>query len=514
MRLLRATYLVLTGILFSSSLGAQQVPGILSTETREMYSRQMEAFRLQYPVEAMLRGSSVDLPPVKLTHSQMRELIENSDVSWKIIDPDKVLAFLEFYAIEHPDETACMIGLALQQHENHSGVFTQKSMPESLAFLPVVKSGMNPQYASPQGAFGSWQFMYSTARLYNLRVNEFVDERLENQKATEAAARMLNDLFRLYDNWPLALAAYNCGPAKVNKAIKMAGDSQNVSAVYKHLPLPEADMYHAFVAMNILIRHPLKFGIEPVRLDDYTPRDTVFVRDELHLGQVADLLAVDKAVLDRLNPAYTLSVIPASGQEKYPLFIPQGKALEFAGLEDSMYHHRDTFYFDLKSPEKENKTASGAPAPRVPGGDYTPVNYTIKSGDNIGFLAEWFDTPASDIRYWNDIHGNMIRAGQTIVVYVPKSKLEYYAAVDKLSFQKKQAREGRAVESEKPKAEPKEELKPGEYDLYTVQSGDNPWQIAKQFPGVSDQDILRWNGIGPRDLRPGQQLKIKKIPGK
>ncbi len=514
MRLLRTTYLFLAGILFSCSLGAQQVPGILSAETHKMYSRQMEAFRLQYPVEAMLRGSSVDLPPVKLTHSQMRELIENSDMFWKIIDPDKVLAFLEFYAIEHPGETACMIGLALQQHENHSGVFTQKSMPESLAFLPLVKSGMNPRYASPQGAFGSWQFMYSTARLYNLKVNEFVDERLENKKATEAAARMLDDLYRMYDNWPLALAAYNCGPAKVNKAIKMSGDSQNVSAVYKHLPLPYADMYHAFIAMNILIRHPLKFGIEPVRLDKPGPSDTVFVHNKLHLGQVADLLQLDMADLKERNPSYTSSVIPAGESGNMPLVLPEGKKSAWTLLEDSIYHHRDTFYFDLKSPEDKSKTASEAPAPRVPGDDYTPVNYTIKSGDNIGFLAEWFDTPASDIRYWNDIRGNMIRAGQTLVIYIPKSKLEYYAAVDKLSFQQKQAREGKVVSREKEETKPAEKLDPGEYELYTVKSGDNPWQIAKQFPGVSDQDILRWNGIGPRDLKPGQKLKIKKMQSK
>ena len=514
MKALRISYPFITAILLSISVFAQQPPGILSPETRQVYEAQMDAFRTQYPVDILMRGSSVDLPPVNLTHSQMRELIENSDLSWEIIDTDKVLAFLDFYAIEHPDETACMISMAIRQHENTGHIFTEKSLPESLVYLPLVRSGMNPHYASPKGAYGNWQFKYSTARLYHLKVDEYMDERLDDHKSTIAAARLLRDLYRLYDNWPLALAAYNCGPGNVNKARKMADKPSDVADVYHYLPAPEADMYHAFVAMTIIMQQPVRFGIEPVRLQETDVSDTVMVSEKLHLGQVADVLDVDLEDLTQRNPCYTKSVIPADADNKLTLLLPEGKAEAYVTMADSIYHYKDSLYFNLKAPGNENKTASDAPAPRVPGGDYTPVNYTIKSGDNIGFLAEWFDTPATDIRYWNGIRGNMIRAGQSIVVYVPNGKLKYYAAVDKLSFAQKQAREGKIVNSPDSSTPTAEELKPGEYVLYTVKSGDNPWQIAKQYPGVSDQDILRWNGIGPRDLKPGQKLKIKKMQSK
>ncbi|MFO7791301.1 MAG: LysM peptidoglycan-binding domain-containing protein, partial [Bacteroidales bacterium] len=180
--------------------------------------------------------------------------------------------------------------------------------------------------------------------------------------------------------------------------------------------------------------------------------------------------------------------------------------------EDSMYHYRDSFYFSRPNPE--DNLANGTQKKNIPGDDFVPVNYTIKSGDNIGFLSEWFDTPASSIRYWNNIRGNFIRAGQTIVVYVPKDKKNHYTALESMSFAEKQAREGEIVSKNSQKQTQKEKLKHGTYILYTVKPGDNPWQIAKKHPGISDQDILRWNNINPQDLKPGQKLKIKKNKGK
>jgi membrane-bound lytic murein transglycosylase D len=180
-------------------------------------------------------------------------------------------------------------------------------------------------------------------------------------------------------------------------------------------------------------------------------------------------------------------------------------------MKDSIYNYKDSLYFNLKPLVAETKSVKEIPIQYTPGKGYTPVDYTIKSGDNLGYITDWFDTQISEVRYWNGIRGNTIRAGQKLVIYVPDSKKTYYSSVDKLSFQQKQAREGKFISSKAKVLPIEEKLKTGEYTLYTVRSGDNPWQIAKKYPGVSDQDILRWNGISPRDLKPGQKLKIKKI---
>jgi membrane-bound lytic murein transglycosylase D len=501
--------LVLTSLMVLS-VHAQQSYPTLTPETQAKFENQLRALSKHYKPEKEI-NHNIALPHLWPSLTDITPILEKFSPGISIVNAEKTMAFLFFYAYEHPDETAVLLALAEQQKEQYATFFQADSMPPELGYLPLVSSGMHPDYVSASGAVGLWQFKYSTARLYDLRVTEYLDERRETSRSTIAAAKMLKDFYRQYEQWPLAIAAWSCGPCAVNKAIKDTGNPGDLKAVFKKLPVQEADIYHAFTAMNIIIENPGEFGIKPASIKVEAPKDTVLVQHKLHFGQVSALTGIDEKLLEKFNPGYPQSIVPATPDNNLPLYLPQDMSELFMTNEDSMYHHRDSFYFSR--PKPEDNLANGSRKKNIPDDDYVPVSYTIKSGDNIGFLSEWFDTPVSNIRYWNNIHGNFIRAGQTIVVYVLKDKKNHYTALESMSFTEKQAREGKLVSNTSQKERIRGNLKQGTYILYTVKRGDNPWQIAKQYPGISDQDILRWNNISPHDLRPGQKLKIKKQRG-
>ena len=146
-------------------------------------------------------------------------------------------------------------------------------------------------------------------------------------------------------------------------------------------------------------------------------------------------------------------------------------------------------------------------SPQTPGKDYVKLSYTVKSGDAVGLIAQWYSVKTSDLRYWNNIRGNMIRSGQKLAIYKHKSKAEKYRDIKDLSYADKQARIGKTVTA---KAEEPIDDNNGEYEIYTVRSGDTLWDIAKLYKGVTDTDIMRWNNISKASsLKPGQKLRIK-----
>ncbi|MDA3910022.1 MAG: LysM peptidoglycan-binding domain-containing protein [Bacteroidales bacterium] len=496
--------------LFASQGNAQSVPRELSPETRALINAQMHNMKAWYPVQNAEKQIAPPFMQLTPSRADMRAMLQTQS-DFPLEKADLVLDILEFYLFDHQDDCAYLLAMS-ELHKNVSGAaFEAEKLPRNLMHLVLVSSGMNPEYASPAGALGAWQFMYSTGRLYKLRIDEYVDERREITRSSEAAAKMLSDFYRLYKDWPLAITAYACGPVNVNKALKKVSPERSFDAIYPYLQSPQRDMYLSFLAVNVLISNYKAFGIEPVSIPFPIEADTVFVDEDLHLGQLAAVANMDEALLCQLNPVYPKKIVPGTKALKLPLLVPVGKAADFIRLKDSIYTYNDSAFFNIKPIETEKSEVAENAEPYRPGNGFTAVDYTIKSGDNLGFISEWFDANISEIRYWNGIHGNSIRAGQKLVIYVPESKKSYYTSVDKLSFQQKQAREGKLVEQKKSPEPVKEELKPGEYEIYTVKSGDNPWSIAKKFPGVSDQDILRWNSIDPKGLSIGQKLKIKKL---
>jgi membrane-bound lytic murein transglycosylase D len=241
--------------------------------------------------------------------------------------------------------------------------------------------------------------------------------------------------------------------------------------------------------------------------------DTLMINDYLHLNQVASQLNVDIYNLRELNPVYRRDVVPATNEKPLPLRMPVELVAPFIDRFDAIYaYERESFFPDNKLVVPSSSSGSARHVPIDIRGK-TPVSYTVKSGDTPGHIARWFNVRLDDLRDWNNLSRNLIRVGQRLTIYVPEDKKTHYERVNLLSFNAKQELVGQPVTANVAPISSSREVpdtSDGDFEYYTVRSGDNLWNIAQRFPGVSNQDIMRLNNItNERSLRVGQRLRIR-----
>ncbi len=377
----------------------------------------------------------------------------------------------------------------------------RKGLPMELRCVPIIESGLKPRAYSRAGASGLWQFIYSTGKQYGLHVDSYIDERRDPVESTTQAIRFFEDLYAIYQDWFLVIAAYNCGPGNVNKAIRRSGGKRDYWAIYYYLPRETRGYVPAFIAANYLVNYYEEHNIKavPNNLPAYT--DTVMVNKPLNLNQVAEVMSLDISLLRDINPQYRLDIIPG-GKQSYVLTLPGMASADYVMLEDSIMAYKRDEMIDKKRANVQPGNNSYARARGVAPAGKVALTYTVKSGDNLGFIADWYDVRVSDLRYWNNIYRNMIRVDQKLLVYVPKDKVNKYKNISKTKSA--------------PKASPKNATEVAvdlnaEYEYYQVRNGDNLWVIARRYPGVSAENIKALNGMNSNDIKPGQYLKIRKI---
>ena len=427
--------------------------------------------------------------------------------------------YIEMYTTRKPGQVEIMLGLSAYYFPFFEEIFDKYGLPFELKYMAIIESALNPRARSRAGAMGLWQFMLGTAKGLNLEVTTFIDERCDVLKATDAAARYLKQLYDVYQDWHLVIAAYNCGPGNVNKAITRAGGKTDYWQIYYALPRETRGYVPAFIAaayvMNYYREHQLKPRYPALALNT----DTIMVNQLINLRQIAANLRIELDQLQDLNPIYRRDVIPGSPEKAYPVRIPVELVSDFILQSDTIYRHERDLHFpgntivtpQTTSDSKERYTPSSLEGK-------TRIIYTVKSGDNPGFIADWFDVPLGELKSWNNIRKNMIRVGQKLTIYVPEDKSEYYRKINNLSFTAKQSLSGKNVPTnpvKKPAAGAENNTGTevasveGDYEIYTVKQGDNLWTIARKFPGISNQDIMKLNNITDvKGLRAGQKLKI------
>ena len=286
-------------------------------------------------------------------------------------------------------------------------------LPLELKILPVIESALNPRAVSRVGATGLWQFMYSTGKLYGLQIDSYVDERRDPLSATMAAVRYLRDLYNIYGDWTLVIAAYNCGPGNVNKAIRRSGGKRSYWDIYYHLPRETRGYVPAFIAANYAMNYANEHHIYPKKLDMPLTTDTVVTHGRLHLEQVAAVLNVPIQQLRDLNPQYKHDLLPSL--ESNVLRLPGDVVGQFIDREEEILSYKDSIYL---SPKKIQEPASYTGDPfLVPKGAQL-VRYKVRRGDVLGSIAMQFRVTVSQIKGWNGIRGSMIREGQTLKIYV------------------------------------------------------------------------------------------------
>ena len=415
--------------------------------------------------------------------------------------------FIQMYTEKKRSQVEMMLGLAEYYFPMFEEILDKYNLPLELKYLPIIESALNPVARSRAGANGLWQFMYGTAKNMHLEITSFVDERRDPVKATEAAAQYLKQLYDIYGDWQLAIAAYNCGPGNVNRAIRRSGGKTNYWDIYYRLPRETRGYVPAFIAAAYVMNYYKEHLLIPQVPEFPTDVDTIMVNNYLHFDQVAKVLDMDKDEIYSLNPMFRRNVIPAKQDKTYPLVLPEGKIMEFIDKDTSVFAWNRNKYFPNNTLVNPTESSSAYFTPADIKGK-AKVIYTVKSGDNVGFISSWFHIRQNDLRYWNNINRNIIRVGQKLAIYVPEKDKEKYEKVAKMSLADKQASIGKLVTNSTPK---EVNLPDPNYEYYTVKQGDNIWDIAQKYAGITSDEIMRLNNISnERGLYVGQKLKIKK----
>jgi membrane-bound lytic murein transglycosylase D len=419
---------------------------------------------------------------------------------------------IHVYTVNKRELFSAILGLKEYYFPMIEDIFDSHGIPTELKYMAIIESALNPNAVSRVGATGLWQFMNSTGRMYGLTVNSVVDERRDPVKATHAAARYMKDLYNIYKDWILVIAAYNCGPGNVNKAIRRSDNRKDYWEIYYRLPRETRGYIPGYIAAAYAVNFYEEHNIRPLPLNFPVATDTIMIDKDMHLTQISEVMGIPEGELRMLNPQYRTGLVPGL-TKPMPITLPLSHLSDFIGLNDTIRGYKAEIYL--------NKNISVAdPARSAAGSSYTPPDvkgrtklvYTVKEGDNLGYISEWYRVGLSDLRYWNNIYRNTIRIGQKLSVFVEPSKADFYARVDKMSFAEKQTMIGKSV----PLQPQSSQLytgggSDGEYITYTVRYGDTIWNIVKKYDSVTISDILSLNNItDPQKIQVGQVLRIKK----
>ncbi len=297
-------------------------------------------------------------------------------------------------------------------------------LPLELKYLPVIESALNPLATSRVGAAGLWQFMVATGKQYGLEVNSLVDERRDPIKSSYAAAQYLRDLYKIFGDWSLVIAAYNCGPENINKAIHRAGGEADYWKIYPYLPKETRGYVPAFIAANYVMNYYCEHNICPMRTQLPAKTDTIIVSRDVHLRQIAEVCGVDIDELRTLNPQYRRDVVNG-GNKPSVIRMPATMTNTFIANEDSIYNYKTETLFTRRSlVEVDNSSSVGGSRKS----SASKKNYsrkrkrtrvkrvTIRKGDTLSEIAERNHTTVRKLRQLNGIKGNNIRAGKKIRV--------------------------------------------------------------------------------------------------
>jgi len=313
-------------------------------------------------------------------------------------------------------------------------------LPLELKYLPVIESALDPTAKSHAGAVGLWQFMLATGKRYGLTVNSLIDERQDPYKATWAAAQYLRDLYKIFGDWNLVIAAYNCGPNTINKAIHRAGGQKDYWKIYPYLPRETQGYVPAFIAANYVMNYYCEHNICPMRTRYPVTTDTIAIHKDLHLTQVAELTGLDKEAVKALNPQYRTDIIPGTSGTM-TLCLPTDQLTTFIDLGDSVYNYRATELLTRRTAVSVEQTEAASTSrasrttskTRSKSSAYSSrskstrssrksrktkktVTTTVRSGDTLSDIARRNGTTVKKLRQLNGIKGDLINTGKKIRV--------------------------------------------------------------------------------------------------
>lgn len=469
---------------------------------------------LWYVHKSMLKGDTVSF---NMDSVHFRSSVTDKEYLQRLADMNSFITlpfnetvrnYIILYSEKMPTKMSSMLALSQYYFPIFEEIFDRYGLPKELKYMAVIESAFNPVAVSRAGAKGMWQFMYNTAKMYGLTINSFVDERLDPVKSADAAARYMRDAYRIFGDWNLAISSYNCGSGNVNKAMRRSG-SREFWPVYNYLPRETRGYVPAFVGAIYAFTYYREHGLVPETDSMPVQVDTFHIRRMLHFQQVSALTGVSVEMLKKLNPQYVHDIVPGTAKEEYVLRLPYQYTSKFIENEDSVYAYNAKEYFSPAT--LQNIAVSGSASSQR-------IAYKVKSGDYLGRIASRYHVTVKQIMEWNHLRNTNLRVGQVLYIYgkfngpVAQSSGASSKSSAASSSKGSASSDGATRASSKGSAAtppPADSAAEGTYTVYVVKSGDSLYRISQDYPGVSADDIMKFNGIGT-DIRPGMKLKIPK----
>ncbi len=385
----------------------------------------------------------------------------NDRTPFELVYNAQVKTFIQLYANRRRALTERMLGLGEMYFPLFEEALDRHNVPLELKYLAVIESALNPTARSRVGATGIWQFMFHTGRLYGLNVDSYVDDRSDVLRSTEAAARHLRDLYDIYGDWSLVIAAYNAGPGNVNRAIRRGGGVKDFWLIRHFLPRETQNYVPAFIAVTYVMEHAEDHNLYPVQpLYTFHDLEAIEVDRMLSLRVVSELLDIPLDHLRHLNPAFRQNIIPRREDHPYTLLLPASHAGVFLTNEEKIYNYR--------SPEQVRQEELAAQLAQT-------TVHVVRQGEVLGTIARRYGTTVREIQQLNNLRGTLIRPGQRLVVRAPAAPLTASASGA---------------------------------NVHIVRRGENLGLIASRY-NVSVNNLMRWNNLNSSTIHPGQRLIVR-----
>lgn len=477
---MKKLFLILfTLIFFSPSLSFAQLDSLVvdslevaQAEEEIMYKEDTADYVFYY------LPSELEYIPGDDSPALLRDRLSCIEKKIPLVYNDKIHAFINYFTVKDREYTRMMMRRKNLYFPLFEKYLAKYGMPDELKYLSIIESGLNPRAVSRVRAVGLWQFMSATGKYYGLNNDWYIDDRMDPEKSTDAACRYLRDLYRMFNDWELALAAYNTGPGNVRRAIRRSGYKKTFWDIYNFLPRETRSYVPQFVAiiytMNYLDEHNFIDEGEEMLVRS----DTLKVNKFLNFETLAILTGTCLEDLQKLNPSIQRNAVPQTGKS-YLIHIPQ-QAKVILDLNRVAI---------LDSASKVGKKEIELLAKNTAGTTYgrDRIVYKVKNGDVLGSIALRHNVKVTDLKKWNNLKSNMIRSGQRLTIWLkPNMRNAPIASTPKSTITT-------TLSGSK---------------TYIVQPGDTLWDITKKFQGLTIEKIKALNKLNNNKIQPGQKLIV------